>query len=66
MIHLMQLAGFSVVCPEECREGAAVDVFTPDGQALQVVVPAGVGPGMEFTVTYAPIMTAGGSSAAQG
>ena len=47
--------GFMVVtCPANARGGLQVVVQAPDGQQLQVQIPAGVGPGGQFRVPLPP------------
>jgi Cys-rich protein (TIGR01571 family) len=43
---------FAVMCPPGVRQGMPVQIRTPQGQMMQVAVPAGVAPGQQFMVAY--------------
>ena len=44
----------SIVIPQGVAAGQLMQFQTPDGQTMQVVVPNGLGPGMQMQVGYTP------------
>ena len=43
---------FRVTCPAGVSPGSLLEAVTPEGFAVQVMVPEGIGPGKEFSVQY--------------
>eukprot|EP00391_Amoebophrya_sp_Ameob2_P012153 CAMPEP_0178992854 /NCGR_PEP_ID=MMETSP0795-20121207/6358_1 /TAXON_ID=88552 /ORGANISM="Amoebophrya sp., Strain Ameob2" /LENGTH=557 /DNA_ID=CAMNT_0020684807 /DNA_START=282 /DNA_END=1955 /DNA_ORIENTATION=+ len=56
-------ASMQLLVPDGCGGGSSVNFITPDGQNLSTMVPDGLGPGMEFSVQYAPLLSSTSSTA---
>ena len=60
------LSMLTIACPRGTAPGATVGVTTPDGQQLQVTVPANISEGQEFSVAYTPLVQEVATAVAQG